>query len=54
MATGRLIQAAAILLGVSACEIRAGTPETVTLHYWGGDSDVLALDLIQEFERLHD
>ncbi|NIA15041.1 MAG: extracellular solute-binding protein [Nitrospiraceae bacterium] len=28
--------------------------EPVTLYYWGTDNDVLALDLIQEFENTHD
>ncbi len=32
----------------------SGTPDTVTLYYWGNEADALALDLIQYFERTHD
>jgi len=37
---------------VALCPLAA--PEDVTLYYWATDSDVLALDLIQEFEHSHD
>jgi len=35
----------------AACAAHAVEP--VTLYYWGTDNDVLALDLIQEFEQRH-
>ncbi|MBI4556609.1 MAG: extracellular solute-binding protein, partial [Candidatus Hydrogenedentes bacterium] len=34
--------------------VRATASEPVTLYYWGWDSDVLGMDVIQEFERMHD
>ena len=32
----------------------AAPAEPITLYYWGNESDVLALDLVQDFESLHD
>ena len=32
----------------------ASPPSTVTLYYWGNEGDILAPDLVQDFETLHD
>ena len=29
-------------------------PDTVTIYYWGNETDILAADLVQDFETLHD
>ncbi|MBN2309383.1 MAG: extracellular solute-binding protein [Candidatus Hydrogenedentes bacterium] len=42
------------LAGGAANPVCARAAEPVTLYYWGNEGDVLALDLIQDFESLHD
>jgi multiple sugar transport system permease protein len=36
------------------CGATAFATDTVTLYYWGSETDTLALDQIQDFESLHD
>ena len=43
-----------VLLIAVTLSARASALEPITLYYWGWETDVLALDLIQEFEHLHD
>jgi ABC-type sugar transport system permease subunit/ABC-type glycerol-3-phosphate transport system substrate-binding protein len=31
-----------------------GAPETITIYYWGNEQDILAYQVIQDFEMLHD
>jgi multiple sugar transport system permease protein len=50
-----MLAAAAVgwALWAPSCGAEAA-PETITLYYWGTEHDVLALELIQEFEQQHD
>ena len=44
-----------VILACLACSATPGVAvETITLYYWGSESDALALDQIQDFESLHD
>lgn len=47
----RILAVAAVLFGEMAI---AAPRDAITLYYWGTETDVLALDLIQDFETLHD
>lgn len=52
--TAKRILPAAWLLGIFWCVRACAAPaETVTLYYWGNESDVLAPEVIQDFETLH-
>lgn len=53
----RVNMLAALLAGILVCAggaAAADPGQTVTLYYWGDEADLLALDLIQDFENLRD
>ncbi len=41
-------------VGMSACLGAAAAPEVVTLYYWGNEADAIAVEVVEDFERLHD
>jgi len=43
-----------VLMAVAGVSAQAAPPETVTLYYWAFEDDLLALDLVQDFESQHD
>ncbi|MCP4640441.1 MAG: extracellular solute-binding protein [bacterium] len=48
-------RATGLLLALTGiCTAAFGASDTVTIYYWGEETDVYSLDMIQDFESLHD
>ncbi len=41
-------------LGLLLPGVKPAAEETVTLYYWGEEADTFAIEMIEDFERLHD